>query len=197
MPTRIAARRCACVARWPRTARRAGTWWCRSRCATRGADAKSRWGTSPRIPKVATKARSSCPRARRSATMTSSRGRLATRDAVAGARDERKSMSASFVPFLFELRAHKVKVGAQEAMALAKALTLGLHDSSLDGFYHVARALCVHRESDLDAFDQAFAHHFRGIESVGLDLIKELEQWLSDPRAQRELSDEERALLQS
>ena len=64
-------------------------------------------------------------------------------------------MSAAFVPFLFELRAQKVKVGTQEAMALARALTLGLHDSSLDGFYHVARALCVHREGDLDSFDQA------------------------------------------
>ena len=49
-----------------------------------------------------------------------------------------------FVPFLFELRKRKVKVGLQEATALARALTMGLHDSSLDGFYHVARALCVH-----------------------------------------------------
>ena len=65
-------------------------------------------------------------------------------------------MSAAFVPFLYELRAKKVKVGAQEAVALAKALAMGLHDSSLDGFYHVARAICVHRESDLDAFDEAF-----------------------------------------
>ena len=106
-------------------------------------------------------------------------------------------MSASFVPFLFELRAQKVKVGAQEAMSLARALTLGLHDSSLDGFYHVARALCVHRESDLDAFDQAFSHHFRGIERVGIDLLEELEQWLRDPKNRRELTDEERAMLQS
>ena len=105
-------------------------------------------------------------------------------------------MSASFVPFLFDLRAHKVKVGAQEAMALARALTMGLHDSSLDGFYHVARALCVHRESDLDAFDQAFAHHFRGIERVSLELVDELEKWLEDPRARRELTDEERAMLE-
>src|SRR5271154_1359479 len=102
-----------------------------------------------------------------------------------------------FVPFLFELRKRKVKVGLQEAMALARALTLGLHDSSLDGFYHVARALCVHRESDLDAFDQAFAHHFRGIEIVASTLLEELEQWLADPKNRRELTDEERAMLQS
>jgi uncharacterized protein with von Willebrand factor type A (vWA) domain len=106
-------------------------------------------------------------------------------------------VSQAFVPFLFELRARKVKVGAQEAMSMARALSLGLHDSSLDGFYHVARALCVHREQDLDAFDQAFSHHFRGIEAKSLELLAELEQWLADPHAQKTLTDEERALLQS
>jgi uncharacterized protein with von Willebrand factor type A (vWA) domain len=106
-------------------------------------------------------------------------------------------LSASFVPFLFELRAQKVKVGTQEAMALARALTMGLHDSSLDGFYHVARALCVHREADLDAFDQAFARHFRGIESISVSLLDELEQWLKEPRNRKELTEEERKLLES
>jgi uncharacterized protein with von Willebrand factor type A (vWA) domain len=102
-----------------------------------------------------------------------------------------------FVPFLFELRSRKVKVGAQEAMALARALAAGLHESSLDGFYHVARALCVHREGDLDAFDQAFSAHFRGVELASAKMIDELEQWLKDPKMRRELTDEERALLQS
>jgi uncharacterized protein with von Willebrand factor type A (vWA) domain len=106
-------------------------------------------------------------------------------------------MSAAFVPFLYELRARKVKVGAQEAMALAQALVMELHESSLDGFYHVARALCVHREGDLDSFDQAFSHHFRGIESKVVELVDELEKWLKDPRERRELTDEERAMLET
>jgi uncharacterized protein with von Willebrand factor type A (vWA) domain len=101
-----------------------------------------------------------------------------------------------FVPFLYELRRRKVRVGLQEAMALARALALGLHDSSLDGFYHVARALCVHSEADLDAFDEAFSAHFKGIESASLDLARELEEWLRDPRARKELSPEELALLE-
>jgi len=105
-------------------------------------------------------------------------------------------VSASFVPFLYELRARKVKVGAQEAMALARALVMGLHESSLDGFYHVARALCVHKEGDLDAFDQAFSAHFKGIEKASLQLVSELEQWLRDPKAKKELTPEERAMLQ-
>lgn len=106
-------------------------------------------------------------------------------------------MSAAFVPFLYELRARKVKVGAQEAMALARALMMELHESSLDGFYHIARALCVHREGDLDAFDQAFSHHFRGIEHKAVEIVDELSQWLKDPKARRELTEEERAMLQS
>jgi uncharacterized protein with von Willebrand factor type A (vWA) domain len=101
-----------------------------------------------------------------------------------------------FVPFLFELRKRKVKVGLQEAMALARALGMNLHDTSLDGFYHVARALCVHTEADLDAFDEAFLACFRGVEAKSLDLVKELEEWLSDPRARKELSPEELAMLQ-
>jgi hypothetical protein len=104
-------------------------------------------------------------------------------------------MSSVVVPFLYELRSRKVKVGAQEAVALAKALSMGLHDSSLDGFYHVARALCVHKESDLDAFDEAFLRHFKGIEAKSISLIEELEEWLADPKNRRELTDEERAML--
>ena len=106
-------------------------------------------------------------------------------------------MSAAFVPFLYELRARKVKVGAQEAMSLAKALVMGLHESSLDGFYHVARALCVHREADLDPFDLAFSSHFRGIESVSLQLLDELEEWLKDAKDRPQLTEDELAMMKS
>jgi len=106
-------------------------------------------------------------------------------------------MSAAFIPFLYELRARKVRVGAQEATALARALVMGLHESSLDGFYHLARAICVHRESDLDKFDEAFVAHFRGIETKNLELIDELEAWLADPANRKQLSEEELAQLQS
>lgn len=104
-------------------------------------------------------------------------------------------MSAVFVDFLYELRRRKVKIGAQEALSLAKALTLGLHDASLDGFYHLARAICVHRESDLDAFDEAFLAHFKGIEGESLALAKELEDWLNDPAERKQLTPEELAKL--
>src|SRR3954447_974677 len=106
-------------------------------------------------------------------------------------------MSAAFLPFLYELRARKMKVGAQEATALAKALVMGLHESSLDGFYHLARAICVHREGDLDKFDEAFLAHFKGVASSSLDVVTEIEAWLADPANRRELSEEQLAALQT
>ena len=102
-----------------------------------------------------------------------------------------------FVGFLYELRRRKVPVGAQEALALAQALGAGLHDSSLDGFYDVARALCVHTEAHLDAFDQAFLAHFKGIEEKGEALAEELLQWLREAAAKppRDRTAEESAAL--
>lgn len=102
-----------------------------------------------------------------------------------------------FVPFLYALRARKVPVGAQEAVALARALGAGLHDSSLEGFYHVARALLVHSEAHLDAFDQAFLEHFQGVSEAGLKLSEQLLQWLEDARQRRDLSEEEKKLLEA
>lgn len=102
-----------------------------------------------------------------------------------------------FVPFLYRLRQHGVPVGTQEALALAKAMVLGLHDSSLDGFYYTARALMIHDEGHLDAFDQAFLAEFRGIEGKHLQLKEELLQWLKDAKLRpQDLSEEERKLLE-
>ena len=101
-----------------------------------------------------------------------------------------------FVEFLYELRERGVKAGPTEALGLSQALQLGLHKGTLDGFYDVARALCVHREEDLDAFDRAFAHHFHGVPDEALRLTDELLQWLSDPVAKRELTELEKSMLE-
>ncbi len=102
-----------------------------------------------------------------------------------------------FIPFLYRLRQHGVPVGTQEALALAKALSVGLHDSSLDGFYYTARALMVHDEGHLDAFDQAFLAEFRGVEGKHIQLKEELLQWLKDAKLRpQDLSEEERKLLE-
>jgi uncharacterized protein with von Willebrand factor type A (vWA) domain len=102
-----------------------------------------------------------------------------------------------FTEFLYELRARGLRVGPQEAMQLSRALQLGLHGSKLDGFYEVARALCVHREQDLDGFDRAFAHHFHGVPDDALKIAEELKEWLRDAKPGRELTDEEKEMLES
>lgn len=103
-----------------------------------------------------------------------------------------------FLDFVHELRSRRVPVGTHETVALAGALAQGLHDSSLEGFYHVARALLIHSEVHLDAFDQAFAHHFRGAEDRGLSLHEELLEWLKEAKRRRhELTEEELALLEA
>ncbi len=104
-------------------------------------------------------------------------------------------MSDVLVPFLYELRAKKLKVGTTEILQLARALGHELHDSSLDGFYYVARSLLVHREEDYDLFDQAFGSYFKGIPETTISLLGELEDWLKDPVAMRELSQADRDAL--
>jgi uncharacterized protein with von Willebrand factor type A (vWA) domain len=101
-----------------------------------------------------------------------------------------------FTDFLYELRKRGVRVGAQEAIALAEALALDLHETTLDGFYDVARSLLVHREQDLDAFDTAFASYFKGLEVEAVQLTDELIEWLRNEAPRRDLTPEERAMLE-
>ncbi len=88
-----------------------------------------------------------------------------------------------FLGFLFELRRHGVPAGTQEMVTLGQALQKGLHQQTLSGFYQIARAILVHRESHLDAFDQAFLVHFRGARAESIRLHQELLDWLQEAKA--------------
>jgi uncharacterized protein with von Willebrand factor type A (vWA) domain len=98
--------------------------------------------------------------------------------------------------FFFELRRRKVPVATQEWMVLMRALTLGLHDSSLDGFYHLARAVLVKDIALYDAYDDAFLAVFRGVHADALQIAESLLRWLDDPKKLASLSEEQRRLLQ-
>ena len=78
---------------------------------------------------------------------------------------------------------------------LLTCLEYGLHDSRIEGFYHIARSCLVKSETDFDTFDQVFARYFEGLEG-GIDLPPELLEWLADPKPFEELSDEMRAALE-
>jgi uncharacterized protein len=101
------------------------------------------------------------------------------------------------IDFLFELRKKKLKVSTHEWQALMEALALGLHDSSLDGFYHLCRAVCVKDISEYDAYDEAFLAYFRDVHVDALALSEELLEWLSDPKKLAQLTEEQKKLLES
>jgi uncharacterized protein with von Willebrand factor type A (vWA) domain len=100
-----------------------------------------------------------------------------------------------FADFFHELRDEGVPVGTQEWLLLLDALGKGLHGSSLQRFYHLSRCVLIKSETYFDAFDRAFLKVFEGIEG-SLDIEDELLEWLKDPKNFRQLTDDERAMLE-
>lgn len=101
------------------------------------------------------------------------------------------------IDFLFELRAKKVPVSTHEWMALMEAMALGLHESSLDGFYHLCRTLCVKDIARYDAYDEAFLAYFKDVHVDALKLTEAIRDWLANPKALAGLTDEQRAAMQA
>ncbi|MDH4282917.1 MAG: VWA containing CoxE family protein, partial [Myxococcales bacterium] len=99
---------------------------------------------------------------------------------------------------MYELRGRGVPVGTQEVIALAQALQAGLHESSLDGFYNVARSVMIHSEAHLDSFDEAFLSFFKGVEIESKKLKDELWDWLQQAKENiGELTDEQREFVEN
>jgi uncharacterized protein with von Willebrand factor type A (vWA) domain len=101
------------------------------------------------------------------------------------------------IEFLFELRRRKLPVSTHEWMALMEAMAKGLHESSLDGFYHLCRTLCVKDIALYDAYDEAFLAYFKDVHTDALKLTEELQAWLENPRALEGLTDEQREALRA
>ena len=101
-----------------------------------------------------------------------------------------------FLGFFFQLRAHGVRVSTTEWLTLLAALARGFDRASLTTFYGLSRSLLVKRETQYDAFDRAFAAAFEGVDHAA-ELTDELLRWLDEPVPPRELTEEERAQLQS
>jgi uncharacterized protein with von Willebrand factor type A (vWA) domain len=105
-----------------------------------------------------------------------------------------------FLPFLESLRTEKVPVSLREYLDFLGALSAGVVQYDVEGFYHLARAAMVKDERHLDRFDRAFARSFRGLEEVSVaDLIEAVdlpEEWLRKI-AERHLTAEEKAAIES
>lgn len=83
-----------------------------------------------------------------------------------------------FSDFFFLLRRYGVPVSFNEWMTFMEALEQGLGNSSLMGFYYLARAVLIKTEAHYDRFDLAFSHYFEGIESVE-GLPEKIWEWLN------------------
>src|ERR1700742_3869234 len=101
------------------------------------------------------------------------------------------------INFLFELRKRKLPVSTHEWMALMEGMALGLHESSLDGFYQLCRTLCVKDIALYDAHDEAFLAYFKDVHTDALKLTEKLREWLADPRSLAGLTDEQRQAMQA
>ncbi len=102
-----------------------------------------------------------------------------------------------FQPFFYTLKALGVPVSPTEWLTLMEALSRGLHNANSQDFYFLARSLLVKDVAHYDAYDQAFAHCFRG---AGLpdDLATkdQILDWLRDPLSPLRLPPEELARME-
>lgn len=65
-----------------------------------------------------------------------------------------------FDEFFYLLRQYGLDISTTEWLTVQQALSLGLHRSSLTGFYDLCRAILCKSESEYDKFDQAFEEYF-------------------------------------
>jgi uncharacterized protein with von Willebrand factor type A (vWA) domain len=101
-----------------------------------------------------------------------------------------------FAGFFLELRRAKVPVSLREYLTLLEAMKQGLAEHSVDDFYYLSRAALVKDERNLDKFDRVFAHHFKGIETIGEAGVEIPEEWLRK-LAEKVLTEEEKRLIES
>ena len=71
-----------------------------------------------------------------------------------------------FLSFFANLRSAAIPVTPREYLTLVDALGHHLADSSVDSFYHLARACLIKDERNLDKFDRVFGATFKGLENL-------------------------------
>ncbi|WP_323765525.1 VWA domain-containing protein [Marinovum sp.] len=105
-----------------------------------------------------------------------------------------------FVPFFETLRRVGVPVSLREYLSFLEGMSAGLATYDVDAFYYLARTAMVKDERNLDKFDRAFAHSFKGLEAVSaqdvLNAVDLPEEWLRK-MAEKHLSPEEMAEIES
>jgi uncharacterized protein with von Willebrand factor type A (vWA) domain len=100
-----------------------------------------------------------------------------------------------FLSFFYRLRERGLKVTPTQWLTLVEGLVLGLHGSSLMGFYSLSRAILAKDESELDDFDLAFAIHFKGVDEEVAAIEEDVWRWLENPIPPFEMDPDLRKLL--
>jgi len=101
------------------------------------------------------------------------------------------------IKFFFALRQGGLPVSLTELLTLLEALRLQVVESSIDGFYYLARSCMVKDEKHFDKFDRVFAAYFKGVEKMFDALLANIpDEWLRREMT-RMLSDEERAKIEA
>ena len=99
--------------------------------------------------------------------------------------------------FFFSLRDAGVKTSITELLTLHEAMSEGLAGRSVENFYFLSRACLVKDESRFDVFDRVFAAFFKGVEDAFQALSADVpDDWLAR-LAELQLSDEEKARIES
>ncbi|MBY5942062.1 VWA domain-containing protein [Halomonas sp. DP5N14-9] len=102
-----------------------------------------------------------------------------------------------FLDLFDTLRRHQVPVSLRELLDLHAAVEAGVVFADIDDFYQLARTVMVKDERHFDRFDRAFAAWMGSVE--GLDAAIDAlipDEWLRR-EFERQLSDEEKAQIQS
>lgn len=102
-----------------------------------------------------------------------------------------------YVEFFLELKQAKLPVSLREYLTLLEAMDAGIAKYSVEDFYYLSRACLVKDEGNLDRFDVVFAKVFKGLEPPAEGETVEIPaEWLRK-MAERVLTDEEKALVES
>ena len=101
-----------------------------------------------------------------------------------------------FIDFFFTLRKYNLGVSIRELLDLIKAVEKHVVFADMEEFYYLSRMVMVKDEAKFDVFDRAFADYFEGVQSVDLIDSEIPQSWL-EKQIERNLSEEERAKLQS
>lgn len=102
-----------------------------------------------------------------------------------------------FSHLVLALKSAGLPASITELLTLVAAVQAGVANYSVDDFYFLARATLVKDERHLDRFDRVFAECFKGLEPAELGKVENLpEEWLRK-LAEKMLSSEEMAQIES